>query len=292
MSLTRRDAAALFLAAAAAPAALAKPAGRTTISADGVEIAYETAGRGRTTLVFVHGWCCDRSYWDAQWPDFARTHRVVRLDLAGHGASGRGRKNYTMAAFGADVAAVVAAANVRGPFAIVGHSMGGPVALAAATLVKGDLRGLVGVDTYQVVGQPAPTTAALAALEGQLAPFRADFKAASAGFVRSQFFSPQSDPKLVERIVSGMSSADPAMGVSAIVGMSSLDHLALLKTLSPLPIHAINAPGTVKDFAAARAQYSAFEETVLPGTKHFLHVEEPARFNAALSGVVGRMLAG
>src|SRR3954463_16548048 len=67
----------------------------TAKSADGVPIHYEVQGSGEPALVFVHGWAIDSRYWDAQVPVFARTHRVVTLDLAGHGRSGRGRKEWT-----------------------------------------------------------------------------------------------------------------------------------------------------------------------------------------------------
>src|SRR5262245_57460546 len=84
----------------AAPKAPAVP------SADGVPIAYEVHGQG-PALVLVHGWSCDRSYWKEQIEYLSPQYQLVLIDLAGHGESGLGRKDYTMAAFGADVAAVV-----------------------------------------------------------------------------------------------------------------------------------------------------------------------------------------
>ena len=69
-------------------------------SKDGTPISYEIYGAGESTLVFVHGWSCDARYWRAQLPHFAENHRVVMLDLAGHGHSGTTRSQYTMRAFG------------------------------------------------------------------------------------------------------------------------------------------------------------------------------------------------
>ena len=69
-------------------------------SRDGTPISYEIYGAGEPTLVFVHGWSCDARYWRAQLPYFAKNHRVVMLDLAGHGHSGSARSQYTMRAFG------------------------------------------------------------------------------------------------------------------------------------------------------------------------------------------------
>ena len=63
----------------------------TAVSADGIAVRYEVRGRGAPALVFVHGWSCDRRYWNAQMDYFADRHQVVAVDLAGHGESGLGR---------------------------------------------------------------------------------------------------------------------------------------------------------------------------------------------------------
>src|SRR5512145_1561556 len=79
---------------------------RVAFSKDGTPVSYEVYGSGEPTLVFVHGWSCDARYWREQVPYFSKTHRVVTLDLAGHGHSGSKRSKYTMQAFGEDVRAV------------------------------------------------------------------------------------------------------------------------------------------------------------------------------------------
>src|SRR5512134_931048 len=77
----------------------------STPSVDSIPIVYEVQGHGAPALIFVHGWSCDRNYWKAQVPAFSPHYKVVTLDLAGHGASGSGRKDYSIELFGADVAA-------------------------------------------------------------------------------------------------------------------------------------------------------------------------------------------
>ncbi|MEN8214545.1 MAG: alpha/beta fold hydrolase, partial [Pseudomonadota bacterium] len=79
----------------------------STDSADGSTIAYGVRGDGSTTLVFIHCWTCNHEFWNPQIEYFSKTHQVVWLDLAGHGLSSGNRHNYTMTAFGEDVAAVV-----------------------------------------------------------------------------------------------------------------------------------------------------------------------------------------
>src|SRR2546426_672327 len=78
----------------------------TVTSPDGVQIHYETTGKGRPALVLVHCWTCDSSFWQDQVARLAKGRQVVTLDLAGHGRSSRTRNDYTMAAFGQDVKAV------------------------------------------------------------------------------------------------------------------------------------------------------------------------------------------
>jgi pimeloyl-ACP methyl ester carboxylesterase len=71
-------------------------------SFDGTPIYYEVCGDGEPALVFIHGWCCKRSYWVNQLSEFAQRHKVVAVDLAGHGESGLDRKAWTIPAFGED----------------------------------------------------------------------------------------------------------------------------------------------------------------------------------------------
>jgi pimeloyl-ACP methyl ester carboxylesterase len=68
-------------------------------SADGVSIHYRVAGHGRTALVFVHGWCGEQGHWDEQIAAFSPNYTVVTIDIAGHGASGTNRTEWTMEAF-------------------------------------------------------------------------------------------------------------------------------------------------------------------------------------------------
>src|SRR5256885_3831163 len=111
----------------------------TVTSPDGVRIHYETTGRGRPALVLVHCWTCDRTFWQDQVVRLARNHQVVTLDLAGHGRSGRTRKDYTMEAFGQDVKAVAHQPKL-GRLGVVRPSLGGAGAPAAAGRPGGRVR--------------------------------------------------------------------------------------------------------------------------------------------------------
>src|SRR5262245_38661274 len=68
---------------------------KTVRADDGLNLVCEVRGQGETALVFLHGWCGDREYWKHQVEPFAADYRVVTLDQAGHGESGKDRKSWT-----------------------------------------------------------------------------------------------------------------------------------------------------------------------------------------------------
>lgn len=107
-----------------------------TIKKDGVILAYEDINHpGRdeplSSLLFVHGWGCDHSVFEMQAKFFSRSHRVVSVDLRGHGLSDAPKQNYTMAAYADDLAWLSRELGLDGPI-VVGHSMGGNIALELA----------------------------------------------------------------------------------------------------------------------------------------------------------------
>jgi pimeloyl-ACP methyl ester carboxylesterase len=81
----------------------------------GARLAYEVAGAGDPPMVFVHGWCCDRSHFAPQVSRFSASHAVAALDLRGHGESNGpepGPGAYDIAVLADDVLAVAAAAGL------------------------------------------------------------------------------------------------------------------------------------------------------------------------------------
>jgi pimeloyl-ACP methyl ester carboxylesterase len=138
----------LSLAGAATAAEDSAAARRVTLD-DGAEVALTVQGSG-PPLVFIHGWACNRNHWREQIPVFAADHTVVALDLPGHGESTGTRASWTVAQHGDDVAAVVRKLGLD-QVVLVGHSMGGPVALEAARRLGSTVKGIVVVDTLQNV---------------------------------------------------------------------------------------------------------------------------------------------
>jgi pimeloyl-ACP methyl ester carboxylesterase len=251
----------------------------TVPSADGVAIAYEVHGTAAPPLVLIHGWSCDRGYWKEQIAELSPQFQLVLIDLAGHGESGMGRKNYSIDAFGEDVAAVVEKLDLEG-VVLVGHSMGGDVIVAAAKRLRGRVAGLVWVDDYKSLESPSTDEQ----VQAFAAKFRKDFRRTTESFVRGMFGA-NADPKLVDRIAKDMASAPPAVAVSALENsFSNARNVPAALAELKLPVVAINSDKEPTDYESLAKH--GVKARVLPDIGHFIPLEDPARFNRTLSSVV------
>jgi pimeloyl-ACP methyl ester carboxylesterase len=256
------------------------------VSRDGVPISYECTGHGEPMLVFVHGWCCDARYWRKQVPEFSRTHRVVTLDLAGHGHSGMGRTNYTMRAFGEDVRVVAESAGC-GRVVLIGHSMGGSVIAEAARLMPDRVIGLIGVDTLENV-EYAMTPQEQ---DKMIAPLRADFRGGCRAFVGGML-STNTESELREWILSDMSAAPQAVAVSAIAAMTGqyvTGEAANVFEAIRAPVIVVKGDLWPADAAANRRHMASFDVIELKRADHFLMLDRPDAFNAALETALQRV---
>ena len=256
-------------------------------SKDGTPISYEIYGAGESTLVFVHGWSCDARYWRAQLPHFAENHRVVTLDLAGHGHSGTTRSQYTMRAFGEDVKAVIEATGSRRVI-LIGHSMGGSVIAEAARLMPNRVKGLIGVDTLENIEYPITREE----LKKMIAPLEKNFRAGSRQFVE-EMISPQTDPQLREWILSDMSAAPPAVALSAMNNMMSqyiTGEAAKIFDEIRIPVITVNGDMWPVNYEANRRHMLSFDAIVLKGADHFLMLNRPEQFNRALETAISKLL--
>jgi len=236
-------------------------------SSDGIEIAYTAHRIGTPNLVLVHGWMCDQSYWNGQVPVLAEAFGVVTVDVAGHGASGLDRDEWTIASLGDDVKAVVDKLGLE-QVIVVGHSMGGYVALDAARKLPGTVVGVIGIDTLHDDGStwdPDNT-------EGFLSPFEQDFPAACSDFVTSMFVQ-TANVALVQGIADDMCSGPPNIGVALLQAYLAFDRQEAFSQ-SGVPIRAINTDKWPTD-VEGNLELADFELTLLEGYGHFLMQEAP-----------------
>ena len=249
------------------------------LSSDGVAISYRLQGRGEPALVFVHGWCCDKSYWKHQVPHFAKQYKVVTVDLAGHGQSGLGREAWTMEAFGKDVAAVIEKLDLDRVI-LVGHSMAGAVIIEAARQMPQRVIALVGVDTFLDLEKRHTQQQ----IDEWLSRLRADFAGTTAGLVRDIFVH-DADPALVEWVVTDMCSAPPQVGIGASREYLGFNPEEALKEIQK-PIYCINSDMRPTNVEAGRRYAPSFQVKLMSGVGHFVMMEDAETFNRLLAETI------
>ncbi len=257
----------------------------TVKSQDGIPLSYTVQGKDTPAIVFVHCWCCDRSYWKDQIPYFAKKHTVVAIDLAGHGDSGLGRADWTIESFAADVATVVEALDLK-KVILVGHSMGGPVSLEAARLMSDRVIGVIGVDTFQDFGE----TYTEEQQKQWLAAFQANFSTVTDGFVRSMFAA-GADTALVARIAADMASSPPEVGIGAMKNMLRYDPAPAVGAIK-VPIRGINADKWPTNVEGNKKLAASYDVKFMPGRGHFVQIEDPATFNGLLEETIAGIVKG
>jgi pimeloyl-ACP methyl ester carboxylesterase len=253
-------------------------------SADGTPIAYTVTGEGEPTLVLVHGWALDRRVWDGQVEHLAERHRVVTLDLAGHGESGRERARWTMADLGQDVQAVVDATGAR-QVVLVGHSMGGSVVVEAARRMRERVRGLVLVDTLLDVEERTPPEE-IEALARQL---EADYKTMVTQMASQYLFGPGTPTAVRERVLDQAIAMPAPISIALLRESWGYDPLPALREIQA-PIRAVSADKFPTNLEVNRRHMAGYDAVIVPGTAHYLMLEEPERFGRALDQALGQVL--
>ena len=119
------------------------------LAVNGIELAYESVGSGPPVLL-LHGLGSGRASWRHQVAALAGSHRVVTVDLRGHGDSSRPREGHHIPQLAADVAALIQALRLA-PVHVVGLSLGGMIAFQLAVDHPALVRSLVIVNSGPAV---------------------------------------------------------------------------------------------------------------------------------------------
>lgn len=243
---------------------------------DGVHLAYEEAGAGGRPIIFLHGWGCNRTHFRFQLDYFGHSRRAIAVDLRGHGDSDKPMQRYNPDDFAEDIEWLVTELGVQRPI-VVGHSMGGLVAIRFAYLYPDALSALIGIDTMWARSPGLETLglAVTAGLQGE----------DHVGFVRSTvagMFLETDDPHRRGEITDGMSSTPRHVLLSA--WREQMEHLDLETPARELTVPtlyiAAQEPivGSLDDIRAIPGL--TLGQTI--GSGHFPQLECPDQVNAMI----------
>jgi pimeloyl-ACP methyl ester carboxylesterase len=246
-------------------------------------IHYVIEGTGKPAVVFVHCWAGNLGFWREQVPAFADKARLILIDLPGHGQSDKPHTAYTMDFFAEAVLAVMRDAHVDRA-TLMGHSMGVPIICRVYAQAPDRVAALVAVDGTMRRPVMSPDQA-----EQFIARFRApDYRENTRQFLATMFPVPGTEA-VRDRVVSEILETPQYVMLGAMEGMFSADQPDWDIRHTEVPVLALSAPNPMwtdeyKEYVRSLSPQSDYR--AIDGVGHWLMLEKPAEFNAALTDML------
>jgi len=249
------------------------------ISTGNIPIYYDVKGKGDPALVFVHGWSRNRNDWEGQIDYFSKKHKVIRLDLAGHGESQGNRNDWSIPAFSQDVIAVIEKLDLK-HIVLIGHSLGAPVALETTKRVPDRIVCIVPVDAFHDVEERFTQDQ----INDILDPFRSNFVETYARGARMIL----KDPVQIKKSIEQIASFPPEIGIASLERCYHYRSNHLIPALQEVkvPIRCINSDAIPTNVEAARRYAFSFDAIIMDGVGHEMQISDPERFNQFLERIL------
>jgi len=244
---------------------------------------YVVEGKGSHTIVLVHCWSGNLTFWHEQVPALSPKARLVLIDLPGHGQSDKPHTTYTMDFFAEAVRAVMRDAGVN-KATLIGHSMGAPVICRVYKQAPEKVAALLSVDGF--MHRPEMTREQADQL---IATFRdPDYREKTRQFMGAMFPVPGTEA-VRDWVISQMLETPQYVMLGAMDGMFNNDQPDWNPHHVNVPVLVINTPNRMwtdeyKQFIkslSSQTDYRAFD-----GVGHWLMLEKPVEFNTALLDVL------
>jgi pimeloyl-ACP methyl ester carboxylesterase len=242
---------------------------------EGLRLYYERAGSGKPELLFVHGWCCDRTAFRPQFEQFARTHSVTAVDLRGCGKSDRPEDGYAIPDFADDLERFCADAGIDKPV-IAGHSLGGMIAVELASRHPSVPSALVLVDPGPI--DPLPETVKF------FQDFAEQLEGPTGEEVRRAYVQNMGaiDVELAHWIADLMCSVPLPTAAAVIRGVNAWNGVRALTLCSVPTLMIRSALGASPDAVRLRAIKPDLQVGITVGAGHFHQLEVPEQVNAMI----------
>jgi pimeloyl-ACP methyl ester carboxylesterase len=257
----------------------------TNLASNGVRIDYTDTGTGDTTLLFVHGWCINKTYWEKQVAYFGKRYRVVTIDLPGFGKSGRNRKDWGTAAYGLDIKNVISQLRLKNVI-LVGHSMAGDIILQGAVDAPQNVLALVGVDNFKSVGVASKDSVKdKKEYDEAIGAMKKNFKAIAFDWFNKQLFYKTTSKSIKERILNDVANSDSTIAIASLAWDSNFSESNELLKLKK-KLYLINSDYQPTDTTGLVAKHIPYKLLEVHATGHFPMIEKPAEFNKLLDNVI------
>ena len=249
-------------------------------------IAYNQYGNGDTTLLFVHGWCINKEYWNDQSKYFSDKYKVVTIDLPGFGSSDKNRSEWTFEKYADDINEFIKAEKLKN-IILIGHSMSGDILLLMDTKYPESVIGIVGIDNLKKPGVKL-TEEESKQTEGFFAMMDSSFSGTVEVYTKRNLFPPSADTSIVNRVVNDFKMNDPVIAIKVMRSLLDVSQKErdMMQQLTH-KLYLVNSDFGTTEIDSLKKYCKASAEVVyVHGTGHYPMIEKPADFNAALENVI------
>lgn len=257
-----------------------------TAKVNNTTIVYNQYGKGDTTLLFVHGWCINKEYWNEQTKYFSDKYKVVALDLPGFGASDKDRTEWTFEKYTDDINEFIKAENLKNVI-LIGHSMSGDILLLMDTKYPGSVIGIVGIDNLKKPGVKL-SEEENKGIEGFFAMMDSSFSGTVEMYTKQNLFPPSADTSIVDRVVKDFKSNDSVIAIKVLRSLIDVSQKErdMMQQLTHT-LYLVNSDTDTTHIDSLKKYCKASAEVLyVHGTGHYPMIEKPAEFNAALEKVI------
>lgn len=263
---------------------------------DGAKIYYQDQGRGQP-VVLVHGWTCSSRFWRKNVPVLSPEFRVITLDLRGHGNSSKILTGHTISQYARDVREIIEHLGLRNAV-LAGWSLGGPVVLSYYRQFATDcrLKGLGLIDTAPYPFSPEEWNSHslrnfnIDAMNDLFRVLAADPRKFAASFTANMFRDATVSAADLEWIVDEITKTPPWIATAIYSDFLSSDYAQVLPTVNiPAIVFAADSNVYRRGIDMGRSIAARMPEaTFVPfdDAGHFLHYEQPEKFNQALGDFI------